>query len=814
VKRVGFKLHENLIHHLVDHQSATAERALIELVMNSADAGASRVEITLDDAGFKLVDDGKGFPSEASIRQFFATFGSPQTEEKTFGRYRVGRAQIFGWASTVWDSNAFRMDVDLKRDPQGFALSSLRKKVSGCQVTGTWNDQFRRRYPPGCIPALERALRDALLFPPVEVWINGDVAAKPTHAQDWSSETAQAYFRLQTHGGLAVFNQGVFVCELPHAAFHVGGVLVSKEALPLTMSRNEVVTHAPEWQAIAAHIKERADALHQAGASVGTDEFRSYALRKSFEGGDTGAAVITIVPKRQITLQAFAASLSRTQTLVYAGRGDVLFTEEAVRSMGLQAAVLHFDTLERVAEILTMRGATNAEIVCRLLDQVNDAYPLGPIRVLNGVDLPRKDSVYRVLEEQELVGPEKDARGWIEAAFYYFAAAVGIEARSVLIAETPANVAGFTDGRGFIALSRPLVARAMRRVKGAVLELAMTGVHELCHETDSQNAGHSPEFYETYHRLTVDRSAAFDRLVSALERTLPWRRKGVSVGLPPTPAKSWNWWGEQEVSANDTIHVIYQEATNLFPLVSAGEISVEMANRRLGSAYNRAVAADNHISVRLGDPPLRATLEGPVMGLMMLHPFTRAPTGAMLSSFSDGDWGPLGFHAYSNGGLYTLWEGEPVARLELRKKGVVLTRKAWALVEPRLTELVAKHRQSLPWIDEQPIEVALAWICIAKLTVAEWQGSVSDSGPRVRVHCVGDPPGTYRRIDDAPFSFWADENAYYGRGGEAWQKALFEHNPSLSLLDPVVFHREAIELFEREAAEAVDFNSFWLRWAP
>ena len=61
-RRVAWKLHHNLINHLVDRQAATPEKALLELVMDAADAGATRVDIMISAGGFTIVDDGKGYP--------------------------------------------------------------------------------------------------------------------------------------------------------------------------------------------------------------------------------------------------------------------------------------------------------------------------------------------------------------------------------------------------------------------------------------------------------------------------------------------------------------------------------------------------------------------------------------------------------------------------------------------------------------------------------------------------------------------------------------------------------------------------------
>lgn len=50
-----------LIYHAIYSQSGSLEKALLEYVMNSIDAGASRIDVTLDREQFVVTDDGTGF---------------------------------------------------------------------------------------------------------------------------------------------------------------------------------------------------------------------------------------------------------------------------------------------------------------------------------------------------------------------------------------------------------------------------------------------------------------------------------------------------------------------------------------------------------------------------------------------------------------------------------------------------------------------------------------------------------------------------------------------------------------------------------
>ncbi len=71
-----FSMHPDLLYSVIKNQAGSIGKAILELVMNSIDAGATRVDITLDRRTVKVADDGKGFTSRQEIDEFFETFGN------------------------------------------------------------------------------------------------------------------------------------------------------------------------------------------------------------------------------------------------------------------------------------------------------------------------------------------------------------------------------------------------------------------------------------------------------------------------------------------------------------------------------------------------------------------------------------------------------------------------------------------------------------------------------------------------------------------------------------------------------------------
>ncbi len=110
-----FELDPQIIHHIIYSQAGSIGKALIELLMNSVDASATVIHLTVTRDGFSCSDDGNGFVSKEDVVRYFGRFGTPHQEgDATYGRFRLGRGQIMAHARTVWQSNNWEMSVDTR----------------------------------------------------------------------------------------------------------------------------------------------------------------------------------------------------------------------------------------------------------------------------------------------------------------------------------------------------------------------------------------------------------------------------------------------------------------------------------------------------------------------------------------------------------------------------------------------------------------------------------------------------------------------------------------------------------------------------
>lgn len=249
-----FKLHKDILWSIIQSQAGSLQKALLELVMNSIDAGATSVEITLTSKKFSIKDNGRGFVSRDEIEGFFETFGTPhQKGDATYGRFRMGRGQIMAFTRNRWRSGVFQMDVDIKETGLNYILKSDMPHAEGCAIEGTLYETLK----PSELLVTNRALADLCQYTPIPVFLNGERITADMEAQKWTFSDEDAYYLLRSDSRqLVVYNLGVEVCKYPAENYGTGGVVVSRQQLEVNFARNDVLLSKCEvWKRAATKIR-------------------------------------------------------------------------------------------------------------------------------------------------------------------------------------------------------------------------------------------------------------------------------------------------------------------------------------------------------------------------------------------------------------------------------------------------------------------------------------------------------------------------------------------------------------------------------
>lgn len=291
--RHEFKATEGLLNDVMRKQAGSIEKAILEAVMNSVDAGADKVSIYINEDKILIHDDGKGMSSD-EVRQYFEKFGlkDDDIEEKEFGKFRMGRGQIFNFGLNIWHSNDNLMVVDLDHDYSYISPDYLgdyddeeiegyegEKVVLDSQGLG-YNLLNAEHNSPGCrievrlynqlddvdstIDNVENQIQFISWLHDVDITINDEHLESeitPNH------ETENGYFVFEPEEDIealgsyssktAVYNKGAFVNT--ESIVPVKSVIITRTDLDVNFARNDILDTDENWDEIVEEFMRAAE---------------------------------------------------------------------------------------------------------------------------------------------------------------------------------------------------------------------------------------------------------------------------------------------------------------------------------------------------------------------------------------------------------------------------------------------------------------------------------------------------------------------------------------------------------------------------
>jgi hypothetical protein len=500
-ERLELKMHANLLWHVIKEQAGTMSKALLETIMNSVDAGASSCAITVDEDGshLQIVDDGRGFQAREEIEEHFRTFGTPHTDGDgaQFGRFRVGRAQMWGYGQNCWRSSCFEMNVDLKRLGLAFELKTDLPLAPGCRI----DVHLYEPLLPSEIDRLRRDLSTMAKWVQIPVTFDGTEITTGRKNVVWDLETPEAYFKLRAgSGSLSVYNLGVLVRSYGQWEMGLAGEVISKVPLEVNMARNDIQSGGEVWKRIKKTIQGQAGVTVAKKTTPLTDDEREY-LATSFADGTVTpkefekARTITDVSGEHLSLSALLRRLRDTgiRTLSVAPlhdqRGDVLQQHQL-------AIVLAQTTLDRF-------HVTSIDALLTLFRE-KGVWPYEAAEITSAefsVLSANLSTTHLIVDPARLTPTEQLLRDFLQKQSQILdPGSSWADGRKILVGESDAAEA-WTDGKTYIAIHRKFLKHPDMHVEDWV-RLGALLVHEYAHNDDNSGTHvHGPDFYADTERM-------------------------------------------------------------------------------------------------------------------------------------------------------------------------------------------------------------------------------------------------------------------------------------------------------------------------
>lgn len=341
-----------IIRSLINSQAGTFQKAMLENIMNSIDALATQIDITLTRSGYVISDNGVGFQDIKEIENYFETFGFEHEGDalqgrRTYGAFGIGRGQQWKYASTVYRSRTFEMDVDVQARGLDYHLKQDLPDHPGTVITGT----FYRPLTTEDVVNVAREITDHALYSSVPITINGNLVTRDPAQEKWTFVTDDAYVRLNTASAMKVYNLGMYVRQEWSYQLGTGGVIVSRKNLTLNMARNEVSSTDVTYKAIMRDV--RAAAGQQRTKRVRLSDADLAALAQNLKNREYDDETLTAVEKAPLITDLNGRSTSVLRFAERLGNRTLMVTDQSSLHGNSYAHnqkiayVLHPRTLER-----------------------------------------------------------------------------------------------------------------------------------------------------------------------------------------------------------------------------------------------------------------------------------------------------------------------------------------------------------------------------------------------------------------------------------------------------------------------------------
>jgi hypothetical protein len=524
VETIEFTVDNDIIHSLISRQAGTLAKALLEAIMNSIDAGSTRVSVQLGATGFSVSDDGRGFRSAEEIKTWFAVFGKRHTPgDATYGEFRMGRGQLMDWGITNWSSSSYSWKVDIRNRGLRFDLEHKKRAVTGCRITGKLYEVLEASQ----LEEARAELAHMAKYSQIPVSLNGRIISKRPDECVWDYQTDDAYIKFNRSSEVELYNLGVFVRNYSAHTVGSGGIIVSKRPLKVNFPRNDVLVQQCEvWpriieQARALSIQRLTDKdnINKEERQFLADQMIYGRIPSSVEA--TKLRVFTDARGSHLSLE----DLRRFKRLSVAAEGR---RQVGARlQTGNDVLVLADETLKRF----------RTDSLSGLLERVR--YGTGQALALDLVDFGelvfRIDDRFREISDPAIMSAEERAAFEAlcethQAFFEWFSGAEKTTgARQLKVGDYELEPA-WTDGRSYITVTRKLLKKAAIQKMPGFLEAFIVLTHAYCHDSpDALAHDHDPVFYSKFHDTLQYRPGRLAKLaVQAAER---YERKTQMQGL-------------------------------------------------------------------------------------------------------------------------------------------------------------------------------------------------------------------------------------------------------------------------------------------
>lgn len=550
---------------LILGQAGSREKAIIELIMNEIDAGATDVNIDIDDdlSAIHVYGNGRGFGSyENAVKRFGDLAfdhrdGDEVAMNRRYGTHGLGRAQILAFGRCIWASYTLKIECNLfsgKDLDVPFEITQYADSLfDGCRVDITFKDVLSFGEARHLRLEIERMSK----YLPCRLHVNGATVNKSRGDVKWTAKTDKLGFILSNaQNGLSVFNDGVFIRDYPHSQFGISGDITSLDCtFAVNVARNDILlASCTLWPELKSLLKPFSDKLTKKTSSALTDSDRKQLFVQFLKGEfpphnsklplqirDTSGKYVSYkqlfsnatisVPDK--TFSPVGEKINRTPNTLILSKSwlnEVGFhdVESFVHSVS-EALSFYYSQFPRSEYEMHRVAIKKAKLVAfELLVAINS------------------DVDYQTLDTKGLPPVLKAKHAAIDAMSSRISSCLRKGTRRVLIGQSHSALA-WTDGVSTIHVERDVADRAFSGGHTSLFKVAMLLLHEYTHDVAIQESEvHSGQFYKNFHDALLNHDLNIVTIINETLLIYFKTRKKLGVGnVENEIRKSFNSFAEQ-----------------------------------------------------------------------------------------------------------------------------------------------------------------------------------------------------------------------------------------------------------------------------
>lgn len=538
-ERKEIKAGNQLIHQTIYNQAGSIQKALLEYIMNSVDAKATEIRISIDPNGinYTIQDNGDGFgdpnytteEKKKCIDEVFGYLGfdhgTDEENYRVYGKFGIGRAQLWAFSRNKWHTHDMTMEVDIKKHGLNYDITKVKKFIDGCHITG----EFYEAILPNEIVNIKRELSKMSAFAPIEVYFNDTRINRNIEELKSSINVEHLHVELKPTSTLKVYNQGIFIREYPNYIFGTGGTVCSDIGHPfeLNAARNDILqSRCKLWKKLKVALDKQLGI--ETKKTKMTDDVRQSLLNRISSGeyfDDEGNSLlkkplIKMINNRYISVYNLIDSARFTISDSKQDAGAEHIHDEGVYKVLLSSfteglGVNDQDVVDKLNEIKNNFMPYNKdEIKFESLEVLKSRVDFSQV-IIQPNKLTKRQKLF--LEAINLTSVHNSIAG-VERQYDQDTGQWGFlnKQRTVFLGKS-STADAWTDGKTHIVLNEDLV-KDLDKGAGHGLKIIQLLVHEYEHNDENTDL-HSLDFYKNYHDKTIDYAPAlfnaFNNFISA-----------------------------------------------------------------------------------------------------------------------------------------------------------------------------------------------------------------------------------------------------------------------------------------------------------